>query len=664
MTAAASITPLPLGPLAQSRVEQAWRRAVETGVRDIGIRDVVWSSWERSSRSAVAPTMRAAPQVFDADALATACLTSEWVPFAIDAIGADASGFTDGGHILALFDAAGRMLEARGDPEAITGLADINFRPGALWAESAVGTNGPGTALAAGHAVHVVGHEHFVQAWQPWHCAAVPVRDALTRQVLGVVDLSGFHEQAHPHTLSLAAALAMTVEQMLAAREARRRAQLLQRHAALLRRWPGDVQGVVDRSEALVDGALPMAPDGGWRAVLARAEAGETQPREWLLPNGRRAFIEPVMDGLTAIGACVVLPTAAPRPAHQRAATAPVTAPVDGPATRRGAVRYAITDLAGDDPALREAARLATLAAQNDLPVLLLGESGTGKEVMAQGIHAASSRAEGPFIAVNCAAIPRELTESELFGYVGGSFSGARKDGQAGKIEAAHGGTLFLDEIGDLPLPAQAALLRVLQEGELTRVGDVKSRPVDVRVVAATNRDLSRALADGHFRTDLFSRGGVLTVSMPPLRERPGDIPALAERFLAESASLLGTPPRRFSPAAMHALERHAWPGNVRELKNLTRRLAALVAHEEVAFDDLPAEVRGLRPTPPHGTPMPAAAHPLLNTGEMPIPADLLAAVRSSKTMGEAATRLGVTRSTLYRRIARLGLKVERFLAS
>jgi transcriptional regulator of acetoin/glycerol metabolism len=639
MGAIISSVSLPIGATAQSRVHRAWERAVLAGERLPGVRDVVWDSWQRSA-AVVPPTLRAAPQVWDADALRTARLTCDWMPFAIEAIGADASGFTDGGHILALFDADGRMLDAHGDPEAITGLADINFRPGACWSESVAGTNGPGTALATGHAVHVVGHEHFVHAWQPWHCAAVPVRDALTRAVIGAVDLSGFHERAHPHTLSLAAALALAIEQMLGAREMRRRAQLLQRHAALLRRWPGDVQGVMDRNEALLDGALPAAPVGGWRAVLARAEAGDTTPAEWELPNGRRAFVEPVMDGLTVIGACVVLPAAA----------------------RRGSTRYAITDLAGDDPAIRDAARLATLAAQNDLPVLLLGESGTGKEVMAQGIHAASPRGTGPFIAVNCAAIPRDLTESELFGYVGGSFSGARKEGHAGKIEAAHGGTLFLDEIGDLPLPAQAALLRVLQEGELTRVGDTKSRPVDVRVVAATNRDLSRALADGQFRSDLFYRLGVLTVQMPPLRERRGDIRALAERFLRESAQQLGTAPSRYSAAALAALERHDWPGNVRELKNLARRLAALVGREEVGLDDLPPDVRGLRVTPAHGTPAPESI-PEFQTGELPIPADLLAAVRSSKTMGEAAVKLGVTRSTLYRRIARLGLKVERFLA-
>lgn len=651
--------PLPIGNAAQARLARAWRVALDGGGRDESIRDLVWASWHRSLGAAVSPAMRAAPQVWDADALAAAQLTCDWMPFARTAIAAHDSSFAESGHILALFDAAGRMLDASGDPEAVTGLADINFRPGALWAEAAVGTNGPGTALAAGHAVHVVGHEHFVQAWQPWHCAAVPVRDALTRSIIGAVDLSGVHERAHPHTLSLAAAIAVAVEQMLAAREARRRALLLQRHAALLRRWPGDAQGVVDRAEALVDGVLPTAPEGGWQAVFRRAESGDAAPREWLLPNGRLCFVEPVMDGLTAIGACIVLPAAPSRPALERVVPSP---PTDGLAARRGPVRYVIGDLAGDAPALREAARLGTLAARNGLPVLLLGESGTGKEVLAQGIHAASARARGPFIAVNCAAIPRELTESELFGYVGGSFTGARREGHPGKIEAAQGGTLFLDEVGDLPLPAQAALLRVLQEGELTRVGDARPRPVDVRVVAATNRDLTRALADGSFRTDLFYRLGVLTVTMPPLRERPGDVPLLAQRFLAEAATLLGTPPRRFDAAAMHTLERHAWPGNVRELKNLACRLAALVGREEVGLEDLPADVRAPRlwaATTPGSLP----AFPLPAAGDPPIPADLLAAVRSSRTMGEAADKLGVTRSTLYRRITRLGLKIERFLS-
>jgi sigma-54 dependent transcriptional regulator, acetoin dehydrogenase operon transcriptional activator AcoR len=343
------------------------------------------------------------------------------------------------------------------------------------------------------------------------------------------------------------------------------------------------------------------------------------------------------------------------------------------PRHREGsAVRYSLHDLVGRTPELVEACRVAFAAAENTLPVLIEGESGTGKEVFAQGIRVAGPRAAGPFVAVNCAALPRQLIESERFGYVGGAFSGARREGSAGKFEAAEGGTIFLDEITELSPTAQASLLRVLQEGEVTRVGATRSRRIDVRVIAATNRDLAGCLAEGRLREDLFYRLSVLAVELPPLRRRPGDIARLAEHFLAEAGAELGRPWSRFGPGVLAVLQAYPWPGNVRELKNLVRRLVALAAGPEITPADLPAALREAEVRSGTSRPAAGAGGALvvdLSAGE-PSSADdealareeLRRVIEEAPTMLDAAARLGITRSTLYRRPERHGLRPGRIV--
>jgi len=261
-------------------------------------------------------------------------------------------------------------------------------------------------------------------------------------------------------------------------------------------------------------------------------------------------------------------------------------------------------ELLGDSPQMQAVHNLIRRMASTDASVLILGESGTGKELVARQLHNQGPRSEGPFIAVNCAAIPANLLESELFGHVRGAFTGATRNHQ-GKFEQANGGTLFLDEIGELPTELQPKLLRVLQEKEVTPVGG-KTRPIDLRVVAATNRNLEQEVQAGSFREDLYYRLAVLPLTLPPLREREEDIPLLAQHFLdrfgrGRSLSL--------SPDALNALQRYPWPGNVRELVNLMERLAVLAKGEVIQRDELPLKVltcgksgaRGVVHLPPEG---------------------------------------------------------------
>jgi DNA-binding NtrC family response regulator len=310
----------------------------------------------------------------------------------------------------------------------------------------------------------------------------------------------------------------------------------------------------------------------------------------------------------------------------------------------------------GDSPALREVLRVVRRAGPTDATVLVTGESGTGKEVVARALHAESRRRAGPFIAINCSALPGELIEAELFGHLKGAFTGADRD-REGLFEAAHGGTLFLDEVGDLASPAQAKLLRVLEERQVTRLGGSRSIPVDVRVLAATNRPLERMCVEGSFREDLLYRLRVIGLHIPPLRERREDIPAIAVHFLADFAARHGRPTRALSEAARRVLLAHDWPGNVRELRNAVERAVVLAEGETIEPADLPPglDTRGpLRPVDAAlaGLPWAEARARALDAWER----DFLAAAleRHGGNISRTAQSLGIHRQSLQKRLRQL----------
>jgi transcriptional regulator with GAF, ATPase, and Fis domain len=303
----------------------------------------------------------------------------------------------------------------------------------------------------------------------------------------------------------------------------------------------------------------------------------------------------------------------------------------------------------------------------SEATVLVSGESGTGKEVTARMIHAHSPRRNGPFVAVNAAALPGELLETELFGHVRGSFTGATKD-RVGRFEAAHDGTLFLDEVGDLPLHLQVKLLRVLQEHTFERVGDNQARSTNARIIAATHRDLRRAVAAGNFREDLYYRLRVFPIEIPPLRERREDIEPIARLLLSRVGARTGRA-LRFSPDALRVLLSHDWPGNVRELENALEFAATVCQGQTLQPEDLPPEVHGRAASPdaahgavatsPAAGRRPAAAgHVAGERPDLPGAAALKAALEAHRwSRADTARALGVSRSTLWRRMRALGLE-------
>jgi len=294
---------------------------------------------------------------------------------------------------------------------------------------------------------------------------------------------------------------------------------------------------------------------------------------------------------------------------------------------------------------------MARKAAASNTTVLIQGETGVGKEIFAHAIHSASSRKDKPFIKVNCAAIPHDLLESELFGYEEGAFTGARKKGKPGKFELAHEGSIFLDEIGDMPLPMQAKLLRVIQEKELERIGGVSTIAVDVRIIAATNQNLEELVKTGRFRSDLYYRLNVIPVVIPPLRQRKEDIPEFIEFALQKMAQQTGHKPV-FSEEAMEALCNYHWPGNVRELFNVVERIVSLHEGEVIEKRDLPAAIRGKRPR--QMTRKNLSLKEYLEEAEKEAITIAMQEAKGNKNL--AAQILGIHRITLYEKLKKYSL--------
>ena len=307
---------------------------------------------------------------------------------------------------------------------------------------------------------------------------------------------------------------------------------------------------------------------------------------------------------------------------------------------------FPFSSILGTSPQIRELISKAERIADSRLSVIITGETGTGKELFAKAIHFNSPRSARPFVAVNCSAIPETIFESEMFGIEKGVATGV--EARIGKIQQAHGGTLFLDEVGEMPLQLQAKLLRVLEERTLERVGSRTAIPVDLRIIAATNRDLTKEIAAGRFREDLYYRLNGVTLRIPPLRERKGDIELIARQFLEKWSRSCGRPPLRIAKEALERLRNYPWPGNVRELDNEIERAVALAYGDSIALGDLSEVLQQSVPTAPGGK-------SLLKDSEKQLIEQALREAKGNKTL--AAERLGMSREGLRKKLKRLGLK-------
>ena len=549
------------------------------------------------------------------------------------------------GAVVILTDADGFVLEMLGHADFAEKAARVALRPGVLWGEAATGTNAIGAALAERCEISVLGGEHFFESHRILACTAAPIVGPCGEAV-GVLDLSNHAEVQPTHAPALVRRAVQAIEHRLFAETFPDRevlaihldpSELGSAREGLLA-FEGDrLIGATRKALSILEIEADALGAASWNDVFASgriragAEAKITSARGRPLfgllrrPNEAQRSSRPPVQGTTLPAA----PTPAPRVERPRDAA-----------------------IVWDEQRARALTR-ATRLVDADVPVLIQGETGTGKEVFARALHAASQRAERPFVAVNCAALPEGLIEAELFGYEEGAFTGARRKGSKGLMREAEGGVLFLDEIGDMPLALQARLLRALQEREVTPLGGGRPVPVDFALVCATHQGLAEAVERRSFRQDLYFRIAQYTVELPPLRQR-GDISGIVDSLWRDFAA---DNDARLSPAALARLAGYDWPGNFRQLKATLRTLAILAEPGEMLDDEaLPADIRRatavattidapMVEVTPTGTAAP------ISLDEVGIAAMRAAVEACGGNVTRAAARLGIHRSTLYRRL-------------
>lgn len=552
-----------------------------------------------------------------------------------------------------LTDQRGLIMHALGDGDFLQKAEQVALKPGVLWSEDSKGTNAIGTALTEQRATLVHGSEHFLAVNRFLTCSCSPIRGP-RGELIGALDVSGPHEGYHPHTMGLVRFSTHMIEHQLFI-EAFGRSLRVHFHSRpeLLGTLLEGIAAFDESGRLLAanpNACTLLGLDTEGTAVHSIASLFDLDAPAVL---ERRACARVRLNLSTgqAVWACIEPVPALERRLGARAEPAPRPAAADvgrraGGTSGVRARPATLADLDTGDPAIAEVIGKLRLVQGRGIPILILGETGTGKELLAHAIHDESERRAGPFVAVDCAALPESLIEAELFGYEEGAFTGARRRGSPGKILLADGGTLFLDEIGDMPLALQTRLLRVLQERLVLPLGASRERAVDIAVICATHRDLKDMMRRGTFREDLYYRLNGLTVRLPALRERR-DLEALMARILGAQ----GTPVPRFAPDVLAALHRYHWPGNIRQLTNVLRT-ASVMAETSGLIErrQLPEDLlEELPPQPDQSTRSGAA--PVAGSGLRALRAGAVAAAleRTGGNVSAAARILSVSRNTIYR---------------
>lgn len=497
------------------------------------------------------------------------------------------------GFIIILTDEEGYIIESIGDETTKDKAERLNFCIGSLWTEEEVGTNAIGLCIKENKPIQVIGAEHYCETHHPWTCSAAPIHDD-KGNLIGVLDMSGSCHLAHKHTLGIVVAAAYSIENELS---------LIRSHELIATTVESISDGmiIVDknykinklnnvaarilgirREELIGVDIRTILKDVVFEDILSmKSSYLEKTDCDFIVNNNRipcNVKITPVKTNSQLIGMVIMF-----REMKYIHKTVNI---VTG-----NKARYTFDDIITVNDRMKKTIKDAQKFARTRGCVLIEGESGTGKELFAHSIHNFSNRKDGPFVAVNCASIPRELVESELFGYERGAFTGAVKEGKPGKFELANGGTIFLDEIGELPLDLQAKLLRVLDSYTITRIGGKYEKKLDVRVVCATNRNLLEEVKRKNFREDLYYRLNVFKINIPPLRERKEDIKVYIEHFI-ERLNRVNFANKKASPEFISCAENYVWKGNVRELENVVERAYYLCDEEIISEKYLPDEIR------------------------------------------------------------------------
>ncbi|MBN1636515.1 MAG: sigma-54-dependent Fis family transcriptional regulator [Deltaproteobacteria bacterium] len=630
----------------------------------------ILSGWERCKELDVDPYMQKVAFVLDRDELVVRLRKNEELIEVCTPFMENLYALVKGsGFIVALFDSEGFLLHIIGDKNILDNLTIGNFVLGSCWREEIMGTNGVGTVLNTGKPKQIFACEHYAKLAHKYTCSGAPLHNP-NGDVIGVIDVTGFYYNANPHTLGMATAAATAIDNIFVVKQAFTQCQISE-----------NLQKTVFSS---IPEALIAIDNNGLITLLNHnAEKMLQRPSSQILGENFLAVFGPKNDhfislvdhnraltdrevritlnnGMTADYTLTCNPILSP----QKQVTGKIIILTEIKRTRQlvtsmmGAkANFFFEDIIGGNPSFLQNIELAKIAAGSDSNVLLLGQSGTGKDIFAQAIHNKSYRKDSPYLAINCAAIPRDLIASELFGYEEGAFTGSKKGGNPGKFELADGGTIFLDEIGEMPLESQSTLLRVIEEKTIFRIGAKKIRHVDVRIIAATNKNLQEELEKRTFRADLFYRLNVFTIKLVALRERADDIPLLVKYFVKNLARKNGKQIKKIHPDFITALKNHSWPGNVRELQNYIERAVNITPNNELAANLLPLELmKGLHKEPEKFEIETVSSEKVpdetnLEEIERNLIINMLNATCPRK---EIAEKLGISRTTLYRKILQI----------
>ncbi len=653
-------------PENDTHIMSTWERFLRGEVcGSDAIRRLIDDSWRRCQSAQVDPGRDKAPPALAEDALHTLLSEHDELLNAGTSVMAHARQFLDEtGTVMVLTTNDGVVLNLEGDPATAAAAAErIRMIPGSSWSEATVGTNAIGTALAIGQPVQIHSAEHYCAGIKRWTCSATVVRDPYNNSILGAIDVSGLNATYNRHSLALVVTTASRIESRLARREMELRYRLLELCVSRLGRSTND--GVIlldrrgnpikvsDKAQAALS-ALNAAGKSTSPINLStlkiptsfKSAAAENLP-DWI----SRDWLEPIVENGQKLGSILTIPNR----------STPVTLrSVETISAKSTCLKNeAFERVIGKAPKLLEVIECAQRLSKSSVPLLLLGETGVGKDVFARAIHETSAAREAPFVALNCGGFSRELLTSELFGYADGSFTGARRGGMIGKIEAASGGTLFLDEIGEMPIDLQPHFLRVLEDGAIFRIGENKPRNVSFRLVAATNRDLRKEVAEGRFRMDLFYRIAVATINIPPLRERAEDIQLIADFLLDKLSQQHAVFRPVLDPEALDCLSRHAWPGNIRELRNVLERALLMSSDTVITKESLPHEVRvaetagvqRLTSVPQEGE--------LKRLEQVEKDTIISMIERQSGNMTAVARELGIAKSTLYVKLKKFDIALS-----
>ena len=621
---------------------------------------IILASWDRSRKFGVDPYLKGVSHTLKGQELDALLAKNETLieickPFMkILYSHVKGSGFS-----VVLFDSTCHLLNVIGDEDILADHLRGGYVVGSCWSERLMGTNGVGTSVAEDTPVQVCACEHYCRLAHGYSCSGAPIHDP-DRNVIGGLNLTGLYEKVTPHTLGAVVAAAHAIENELHRQRAMQALKEAYAFQQAIFESSQDAKIAIDR-----DKSVKLVNEKAKRLLNLSQDAVGKGLKDVFPGRENAAFIKDLLSGSPVIDKEHAIlsgrerhkftVSSTPIGSSSKNSQGIIVSLREIKRTRNlvtntiGAkAKFHFNDIVGQDPRFLATLELGKKAAESTSNVLLLGESGSGKDIFAQAIHHSSGRRSGPYIAINCGAIPRELITSELFGYSEGAFTGSKKGGNPGKFELADGGTIFLDEIGEMPLELQIALLRVIEERRVTRIGGKMNMSFDVRIIAATNKNLREEVYRGNFREDLYFRLNVFTIEMIPLRARKDDIRLLAHSIISRLNDSLGTNINDVDQRVMECLSNYEWPGNVRELQNVIERMINLAPGTKLTPDLLPMEIFNPRkPSTHHFDNMDIEEFERIRILEL---------VKSNLSKNEIARQLKMARSTLYLKMKKYGI--------